>query len=63
MPRADMNYGAAVCSRCRTHMEHVAVTPHPVVPLMQRTTFVCRVCNRTQTYMLAVMPTEVAQVQ
>ena len=63
MPSADMDDGAAVCSRCRSHMEHVAVTPHPVVPLMQRTTFVYRVCNRTQTYMLAVMLTEVAQVQ
>jgi hypothetical protein len=33
-------------------MIHVAVTPHPMVPAMQRNTFVCYGCNQTRTYML-----------
>ena len=33
-------------------MVHVAVTPHPIVPGMQRNTFVCYGCNQTRTYML-----------
>jgi hypothetical protein len=33
-------------------MTHVAVTPHPMVPTMQRDTFVCYRCNETRTYML-----------
>jgi hypothetical protein len=33
-------------------MTHVAVTPHPVAPGMQRNTFVCHNCNQTRTYML-----------
>ena len=42
----------APCPKCRATMIHVAVTPHPVVPGMQRNTFVCYVCNQTRTYML-----------
>lgn len=42
----------AHCPKCRTAMVHVAVTPHPVVPSMQRNTFVCYACNQTRTYML-----------
>jgi hypothetical protein len=33
-------------------MAPVAVTPHPVVPGMERHTFVCYACNETRTYML-----------
>ena len=43
---------AANCPKCRTGMVHVAVTPHPIVPGMQRNTFVCYGCNQTRTYML-----------
>ncbi len=32
----------------------VAVTPHPMVPEMQRNTFVCYSCNQTRTYILPV---------
>jgi hypothetical protein len=42
------------CPKCRIGMVHVAVTPHPVVTHMQRTTFVCYTCNQTRTYMLPV---------
>jgi hypothetical protein len=42
----------AHCPKCRTAMVHVSVTPHPVVPNMQRTTFVCYTCNQTRTYVL-----------
>ena len=42
----------ADCPKCRASMIHVAVTPHPVVPRMQRTTFICYGCNETRTYML-----------
>jgi hypothetical protein len=59
MPSADAN-DAAVCSRCRAYMVYVTGTPHPVFTLMQRTTYVCQVCNRTQTYMLSTMPAEVS---
>jgi hypothetical protein len=40
------------CPKCRAGMTHVAVTPHPVAPGMQRNTFVCHNCNQTRTYML-----------
>jgi len=43
---------SANCPTCRAIMTHVAVTPHPVVPNMQRNTFVCYGCNQTRTYML-----------
>jgi hypothetical protein len=33
-------------------MTSVAVTPHLVVPDMERHTFVCYACNETRTYML-----------
>ena len=45
---------AITCPRCRAAMTHVAVTPHPMVPTMQRDTFVCYGCNETRTYMLPV---------
>jgi hypothetical protein len=40
------------CPRCRSAMTSVAVTPHLVVPDMERHTFVCYACNETRTYML-----------
>ena len=40
------------CPKCRAGMTHVPVTPHPLVPGMQRNTFVCHSCNQTRTYML-----------
>jgi hypothetical protein len=48
----------AICPKCRTGMVHVAVTLHPIVPGMQRNTFVCYGCNQTRTYMLPVAPAE-----
>ena len=36
-------------------MIHVALTPHPVVAHMQRTTFVCYGCNQTRTYMVPLV--------
>ena len=48
----------ALCPKCRTGMVHVAVTPHPVVAGMQRSTFVCYGCNQTRTYMLPVAPAD-----
>jgi hypothetical protein len=33
-------------------MTQVAITPHPVIPGMQRISFVCYACNETRTYML-----------
>ncbi len=46
--------------KCRAGMVHVAVTPHPIVPGMQRNTFVCYGCNQTRTYMLLAAPAEAA---
>jgi hypothetical protein len=34
-------------------MLYVTAMPHPKTPQMQRTTFVCRGCNQTRTYMLS----------
>ena len=48
---------SADCPKCRGTMTHVAVTPHPVVPRMQRTTFICYGCNETRTYMLPALET------
>ena len=48
----------ATCPKCRRGMVHVAVTPHPIVPGMQRNTFVCYACNQTRTYMLPAAPAE-----
>ncbi len=45
---------SANCPKCRAVMTHVAVTPHPMAPGMQRNTFVCYGCNQTRTYMLPV---------
>ena len=55
-PWRSMNASAqpVPCPKCRVGMTFVTVTPHPVVPDMQRTTFVCYVCNQTRTYMLKV---------
>lgn len=36
----------ATCPKCRRGMVHVAVTLHPIVPGMQRNTFVCYACNQ-----------------
>lgn len=51
---------AASCPKCRAGMVHVAVTPHPIVPGMQRNTFVCYGCNQTRTYMLPAASAEAA---
>jgi hypothetical protein len=48
------------CPKCRAGMTHVSVTPHPMVPGMQRNTFVCCRCNQTRTYMLPVDAAEAA---
>ena len=45
----------ANCPKCRAGMVHVAVTPHPIAPGMQRNTFVCYGCNQTRTYMLPAL--------
>jgi hypothetical protein len=50
----------ASCPKCRAGMTHVAVTPHPIVPGMQRNTFVCYACNQTRTYMLPAAAAEAA---
>jgi len=34
-------------------MSYVTAMPHPNAPQMRRTTFVCRGCNQTRSYMLA----------
>jgi hypothetical protein len=48
-PTAD---AVTPCPTCASAMTHVAITPHPVMPRMQRHTFVCYSCNQTRTYML-----------
>jgi transposase-like protein len=48
------------CPKCRAGMSPVAVTPHPVVPGMQRSTYVCHDCNQTRTYMLPVVMDDAA---
>jgi PilZ domain-containing protein len=40
------------CPRCGSAMIHIADTPHPVAREMQRSVYLCRPCNRTQTYIL-----------
>ena len=52
---------AATCPKCRAGMVHVTVTPHPVVPGMQRNTYVCYACNQTRTYMLPAEPAAAAK--
>jgi hypothetical protein len=41
------------CPKCQSPMIHVADTPHPLAPAMQRSTYLCRPCNRTRNYILA----------
>ena len=48
---------AISCPKCRAGMVHVAAMPHPIVPGMQRNTFVCYACNQTRTYMLPASET------
>ena len=43
----------ALCPKCREALIYVTSVPHPKSPAMQRTTFVCRPCNRTWSYALA----------
>jgi hypothetical protein len=43
----------ALCPKCREALVYVTSVPHPKSPAMQRTTFVCRPCNRTWSYTLA----------
>jgi hypothetical protein len=43
----------ALCPKCREPLIYVTSVPHPKSPAMQRTTFVCRPCNRTWSYTLA----------
>ena len=42
----------APCAKCRSEMVYVTSMPHPNAPEMQRTTFVCYVCNQTRNYSL-----------
>jgi transcription elongation factor Elf1 len=44
----------APCPKCRHEMVYVIAIPHPDAPQMQRTTFMCRTCNQTKTYMLSI---------
>ena len=47
------------CYKCRTKMIYVTSLPHPHAPhTMQRTTFVCRVCNQTRSYSLSATMAE-----
>ena len=47
------------CYKCRTEMIYVTSLPHPHAPhTMQRTTFVCRVCNQTRSYSLSATMAE-----
>jgi RNase P subunit RPR2 len=43
----------APCPKCRTELVYVTTMPHPHAPEMQRTTFVCFVCNQTRNYSLS----------
>jgi hypothetical protein len=43
----------APCPKCHTEMIFVTTLPHPKAPEMQRTTFVCYVCNQTRSYALS----------
>jgi hypothetical protein len=47
------------CPKCRAGMAHVSATPHPIVPGMQRNTFVCYGCNETRIYVLPAMSVDV----
>jgi hypothetical protein len=40
------------CPKCQLPMIHVADRPHPITRGMQRSTYLCRPCNRTRTYIL-----------
>jgi hypothetical protein len=45
----------APCRKCRAEMIYVTSLPHPQAPeVMQRTTFLCSVCNQTKSYSLSV---------
>jgi len=41
------------CPKCRAGMAHVINIRHPLAPNMMKSTFLCRPCNRTRTYVLA----------
>jgi len=43
----------ALCPKCHSEMRCIAALPHPNAPQMQRTTFVCPICNKTRKYMLS----------
>jgi hypothetical protein len=44
--------GAMACPRCDAAMVFIAITLNPTARSLLRRTFLCRPCNRTQTYML-----------
>ncbi len=44
---------SAPCAKCHSEMIYVTALPHPKAPQMQRTTFVCQVCNQTRSYTLS----------
>jgi hypothetical protein len=48
----------APCPKCRTRMAYVTTMPHPKAPEMQRTTFVCYICNQTRNYSLSLAMAE-----
>jgi hypothetical protein len=45
---------SAPCPKCQSEMIYVTTLPHPKAPRMQRTTFVCRICNQTRSYSLSL---------
>ena len=42
----------APCPKCHSGMTRVVDIPHPLAPNMLKSTFLCRPCNRTRTYVL-----------
>jgi C4-type Zn-finger protein len=61
MPQADATQ--APCPKCHSTMIHVTNIRHPFAPNMMKSTFVCRPCNRTRTYILPVTGLEVAVIE
>ena len=43
----------ARCPKCEAQMIYITALPHPQARQMRRTTFVCRICNRTWNYVLS----------
>jgi hypothetical protein len=47
-----------ICPHCRIVMVRFAIAPHRIVRTMQRNIYVCSLCNRSQSYMVATAPNE-----